>query len=273
METADQLPDLDFDLDALSEFDLDIDIDGFDLDLAAPTTAVATTLAVIPRYPRPRPHLVRYERAVDFVSSLPDLHQGQTVHALVSGNFIFGDALEALLVERNYYAEEMMIATLSLGKENVDSLYNLQQGDYLGYLALIVSDYWYSHERRRAGGVPYIEQTLCAGAEKFDLAAAGLHTKITLIRTSCGKHLVCHGSANLRSSRNLEQLTIDNNPELYHFHAAWMRHLVAHFRATNHSLRGDQLWQALPEPAAKANSPTGEPKPPPPASANPSENK
>lgn len=236
------------DFDELLDFDLDINLDGFDLDLAEPSAAVATQLTTIRRYPRHRPHQVRYERAVDMVAGLPDLDEGETVHALVSGNFIFGDLLEALMVERNYYATEMLVATLSLGKENVDSLHNLQKGGYLGYLGLIVSDFWYCHERRRVGGVPYIESTLCQAGESFDLAAAGLHTKITCIKTDCGRHLILHGSANLRSSRNIEQLTIDNDPDLYHFHTTWQKHLIANFRTTNNSLRGDQLWQPLPEP-------------------------
>ena len=46
--------------------------------------------------------------------------------------------------------------------------------------------------------------------------------KISLIRTSCGRHLVMHGSANLRSSCNMEQFAIDNDRDLYEFHAGWI---------------------------------------------------
>lgn len=135
----------------LLEFDLDQEIDGF-ADTAAPsTTALATSTVRVRRYPRPAPHLVRYERAAELARGFPDLAEGEAMFALVSGNFIFGDFVEALLVEKNWYAEQLLIATLSLGKENVDSLRNLQEGGYVGRLGLVVSDFWYAHERRAAG--------------------------------------------------------------------------------------------------------------------------
>lgn len=242
---------LDLDLNDLLEFDLDQDIPGFELDTAELSAAVQTDFVRIRRYPRPSPAAVCYERAVDLVHNLPDLAENEALYCLVSGSFIYGDFIEALLVERNWYAKEMLIATLSLSKENVDSLANLLNGDYLGDLGLIVSDYWYSHERRSQGGVPYLTHTL--GGPNFSFAAAGLHTKVTIINTSCGQHLVLHGSANLRSSRNLEQLVIARSKELYDFNRFWMLHLLEHFRINRKSLRGDALWQALPEQAKKAD--------------------
>ncbi|MDY0013873.1 MAG: hypothetical protein RBS40_13390 [Rhodocyclaceae bacterium] len=228
---------------------------------------MVTDTVRIRRYPRPAPHLVRYERAVDLAASLPDLDEGEALFALVSGNFIFGDLIEALLVERNWYADSLLIATLSLGLENVDSLRNLQQGNYVGDLGLVVSDFWYAHERRAGGGVPYIEATLGTDP-RFRFAAAGLHTKITCLRTSCGRSLVLHGSANLRSSRNLEQLMIERSEPLHDFNAAWINHLLAEFSANPKSLRGDKLWQTLPErPTTKAADLHGKLGKPQPASA------
>lgn len=257
----------DFDLDPTTfELDLDLDLD----DLLGPDAAGGIETGImVRRYPRISPRLVAYERAEDFAAQLPDLDPDVRVHALVSGNFIFGDFLEALMVRTNYYAEKMLVATLSLGRENADSLHNLQRGGYVGSLALIVSDYWFAHERRREGGVPYILDTL-GEAGNFRMAAAGLHTKITLIRTSCGRHLVIHGSANLRSSRNLEQFTIENDPELFAFHREWMEAILDRFAATRKSPRGDNLWQTLTEPTRKAASQAGEKAQPQPRNETPS---
>jgi hypothetical protein len=243
---------LDLDLDVeLTEFDLPEPIPGFALDFAEDAAAIGTETLMIRRYPRPRPALVRYERAVDLVRALPDLEPGATVHAIVSGNFIFGDFLEAFLVEKNLHADEMLIATLSLGQENVDSLVNLVKGGYLGRLGLITSDYWYAHERRKAGGVPYIMRHL-GNWELFSFAAAGVHTKVTLIRAA-DAYLVLHGSANLRSSRNLEQFCIDNCPALYNFHRTWMEKIIQSFSPKNPTQRGDELWQTLQGPQKKAD--------------------
>lgn len=249
------MKDFNLEFDDLTPFDLPEEIEGFDLQLAPDTDAIKTESVKIRRYPRPAPSAVRYERAKEMAESLPDIAEGETVFALVSGNFIFGDLLEALMVNRNWYAEEMIVATLSLGQENVDSLANLVNGGYVGWLGLIVSDFWYAHERRAAGGVPYIEKTL--GGPSFTFAAAGLHTKITCIRTSCGRHLVLHGSANMRSSRNLEQVVIENNAALYEFNSRWMHHLLDAFSTTKKSNRGKKLWQSLPAQAESKGSGIG----------------
>lgn len=253
----------DFDLDA-STFDLSEDLD-LDADFAAPQD-IDTRLHVR-RYPRISQRRVKYEYAADLAAAMPDLPEGASVHALVAGNFIFGDFLEAYMVHTNFYAEEMIVATLSLGKENVDSLANLQNGGYVKNLSLLVSDYWFAHERRKEGGVPYIADTLGQDSN-FRFAAAGVHTKISLIRTSCDKHLVLHGSANLRSSRNLEQFALENDRDLYEFHAAWIRPLLERFAVRKKSTRGGDLWQLVTGPTEKESSPTGGPEKQRPASAN-----
>lgn len=264
----------DFDLKIdLTTFDLDLDADldlAFGLEECDDSLSAVETAIHVSRYPRHKPHLVKYERAAELAAMIPELDEGMRVAAIVSGNFIFGDFIEAYMVQTNYFAEEILVATLSLGKENVDSLHNLVQGGFCDDLALIVSDYWYAHERRKEGGVPYILETL-GQSEKFRLAAAGLHTKVTLIRTSCGKHIVMHGSANLRSSRNLEQFVIENDPDLYAFHRAWMEQILGQFQAK--SKRGDQLWQLLTGQTKKPASPAGRQETPPPASATPNVNK
>lgn len=233
-----KLQDFDFEL---IEFDLPIEFDDFDLGEARDIAAVETEISVIKRYHRPKK--VKYERAVDLVKKMPELQDGEAMYAIVSGNFIFGDFIEAFMVENNYLAEEMLIATLSLGQENVDSLKNIQVGGYASKMSLIVSDYWYAHERRRDGGVPYIIENL--GGENFRFAAAGLHTKVSIIKTSCGKHFIFHGSANLRSSRNIEQFCIENNEDLYKFNSDWMEKILCNFSVIKKTARGEKLWKLL----------------------------
>ena len=239
-----ELP-FDFDCDT-SDFDFPIHIDGFTMDHAE-GKGVDTGIVTVKRYPRPT--VVQYEYAADLARNTPDLADGEAMYAVVSGNFIFGDYIEALLVEKNYFADELLIATLSLGQENVDSLINIKSGGFCNSMALIVSDYWYAHERRREGGVPYIVEHL--GGDGFQFAAAGLHTKITMIRTSCGKHLVLHGSANLRSSRNLEQMCVENSQVLYEFNREWMFKILDNFTVNGKSLRGGKVWRAVMEPTKR----------------------
>lgn len=82
-------------------------------------------------------------------------------------------------------------------------------------------------------------------------ASASTHTKIVLFETLGGKKIVIHGSANLRSSSNIEQFTIEENKSLYDFHLAYHMHIIEKYRTINKevkkhkSLRGEQLWQTV----------------------------
>jgi len=115
-----------------------------------------------------------------------------------------------------------------------------------GKIGLIVSDFFFSHERKRL--VEYIIKTL--KHELFYFAVAGIHTKITLIETECGQNIVIGGSANLRSSLNIEQITIDNNKLLYDFHKEWMSIILNKYHVNHTMLRREKLWQQVAEKAA-----------------------
>src|SRR5690606_27521145 len=85
---------------------------------------------------------------------------------------------------------------------------------YIKELNLTVSDYFYAHERRQL--IPYIQRELDID-NRFQMAVSGNHTKITAARLTNGIHLCIHGSANLRSSGNMEQSVIHDSKEIYDF--------------------------------------------------------
>lgn len=91
-------------------------------------------------------HKVKYKNALQLAKDIGSLDkEGQRVFAVVDGSFIFGDFIEAYLVTHNLLAKRMVISTLSMSQENVDSLKNLLTGDYLEKLDVVISDYFYSH--------------------------------------------------------------------------------------------------------------------------------
>jgi hypothetical protein len=235
---ADVFDDLD-----LSDFDMDAFLDDdFDFDFDSDTQAKPikkTEFARVKRYRRPR--TVKYEYAAQLAKDIGRLEEDEHIFSIISGNFIAGDFIEAWLIENDFIAEEIIIATLSVSKDNIDSLKLLQDAGKVDKLGMIVSDYFFSHERKN--GIEYIIDELSNG--NFYLAAAGIHTKITLIKTECGQHIVIGGSANLRSSRNVEQLTIDNSKVLYDFNREWMGKLLNDYQVNHKSLRGGKLWQLV----------------------------
>lgn len=189
-----------------------------------------------------RPFTAKYQNAQNAARKVGLVEPGEHVNMIVSGDFISGDFFEAYLDEHDLVAEEMIITTLSLSRENVDSLRNIQLSRLNGKMGLIVSDYFFANERR--DGIKDIIEHLGQDTG-FYLAVAGIHTKITLIRTSCGMNLVFGGSSNLRSSLNVEQITIDNDNDLYSFHREWISRILNEYHVTHRMLRREKLWQLV----------------------------
>ena len=186
-------------------------------------------------------HMVKYDRAEDFAKQVgPAILAGDKVCALLSGNFIFGDFFEAFAVTQNLLIDELQISTLSISQENVDSLKNLFDGDYLKKLDIIVSDYFWSHNRQNA---PYIYKQLDHD-DRFQLAVAGTHTKVSLMNIQ-GKKIVISGSANLRSSRCLEEITIQTCAETYDFHHAWQSVILDRYATIKKSVRAAALYDMI----------------------------
>lgn len=190
---------------------------------------------------------IKYANAQNLAKDIK-LDFGFRYDCILAGNFIFGDFIEAFLVEHNVKCLHMVISTLSLDQNNVDSLYNLLDGKYIDKLDLIISDYFYAHERRSL--IPYLIDKLDID-NRFQLAVAGSHTKICLIETFGGRKIIISGSANLRSSSNIEQIAIEENPDLHEFHFDYHNQIIEKYKLINKSierhksLRGQELWNVI----------------------------
>jgi hypothetical protein len=55
------------------------------------------------------------------------------------------------------------------------------------------------------------------------------------------------GSANLRSSANLEQLDIELNNELYCFNYDYLQLIIKNYSLINKSIRTKELWTIIQE--------------------------
>lgn len=231
--------DIDFDI---CDFDIDVDTDGLE---ELPT-----------RYERPKVYggstgcLVDYEHAVDFADRF-EFKPGMRTFAFVSGNFIFGDFIEAIVERRKLSIKRIAIQTLSMSEENIDSLRNIQDiSPGLESMDILLSAYFYSHER--GGLVPYLYERLDNG-DVLQVAFASMHTKIVTIETVKGNKLVMHGSANMRSSRNMEQIAVEADDGLYDFIDERTRRIMDAYGTINKGvkrprpLRGGALWQAVAE--------------------------
>jgi hypothetical protein len=219
----------DFNLSSLPEFDVDLNLDDFDLQDSDPEETRYTK----PKLYRPiAQHNIKYDNAVKLARDLY-LEPGGRANVVVAGNFIFGDFIEAYIRTHNIKVGTMTITTLSLNQENIDGLEVLMRGGYVDRLNLIISHYFYSHERQVL--VPYIYKTLDID-DRFQLAVAGTHTKTVTFDTLGGKKMVIHGSANLRSS---------NNAELWEFYTDYQSKILDKYKTINHPIRVKPLWDLI----------------------------
>lgn len=184
---------------------------------------------------------LKYSDALKLAKDI-NFNEAERFHVIVGGSFFFGDFIEAFIVNYNIHVRKLTISTLSMNKNNVDSLENLVKGDFVDELNLILSDYFYSHEKHDL--VPYIYEKLDLN-DKFQLSFAGTHCKICLIETHNNRYFVFHGSANLRSSSNIEQICMEENKDLYLWYNEIQQSISDEYKTINKSVRYNRLWQKV----------------------------
>ena len=92
--------------------------------------------------------------------------------------------------------------------------------------------------------MPYIYAQLDK-EDRFQLAVAGTHCKMCLIETMQGSKVVMHGSANLRSSGNMENICIEENETLYDFNFESQESILKEYSTIKKAMRHDVLWKAV----------------------------
>ena len=209
-------------------------------------------------YSRPKvmkPQEVCYEYALDFAEQLRLDNETETF-AFVSGNFVFGDFVEALVDLGMLSVRRMSLMTLSLNDENIDSIRNIIEWQNVERLDLVISDYWYSHERHKGGLVDYLFEELSEDGMELNVGFAAVHCKTWCIETKNGNCLTIQGSANLRSSRNIEQVHISPCRDLFEFVDGFTKKVIDVYNVVNQDskskkgVRSGALWQAAVVEAA-----------------------
>lgn len=233
--------DLDTFGDALEEFEIDTaGLDAFDID--SDTFAPIETRYTKPKLTLLKNDMVKYDNAED-LAKVTCVRENQRIDAVVSGNFIFGDYIGAFLTRYDVKALTMTVNTLSISEENVNMFRDLMEFGYIDRLNIIVSHYFYQHNRTTI--VPYIYEQLDNDDNTFQLAVAGTHMKVVTFETQGGKRICMHGSANLRSSANIEQFTIEENKALYDFYEEIHKAILDRYSTINHALRRNALRDAI----------------------------
>ncbi len=237
--------------DANIDLELDFDLDDFDF---GDKQGEPQGRVMIPRMDKNGiTRLVTFENAEAFARQI-DLNDGALTYAWVNGSFLFGDIIEALCSARNMRPKAIYICSLGIGQENIDSLRNVM--DYFGCerLYMLLSGYFYSHEK--FGLIPYLYERLDVD-DKFQVAFGNFHAKIICIETHSGHYMTIHGSANLRSSYSIEQLMVEvGQRDIFDFNAGLIQGLCEKYATIDYTkakIEGKgALWQAVQQEAEKA---------------------
>lgn len=137
--------------------------------------------------------LIRPENADVILADFP-AEDGDMLHAITCGDFVFCDFI-LRLIEREGTPRAMTATTLSLSLKNVEKL--------------------------AAGDILRAIEALMIPIPTFRLTIGRSHAKVTLLDYP-DRAYVIESSANLRSSRNIEQITAKRCRDLHDFHLTWI---------------------------------------------------
>lgn len=196
---------------------------------------------------------VKYANAGRLARDIGILREGERVDALIAGSFIMGDFIMAYLVENKLRADYMLVSTLSLSERNILSFAKLFEHGYLRQLDMMLSTYFFANEYHNL--IRYLYRELDKD-NHFQLAVSDIHTKITIFHIPDVGKFVIHGSANLRSSQNVEQICVENNPELYDFYADAFTKVIDVHKTIRKPIRGSAAWDIMTRVKFNQQTPT-----------------
>lgn len=169
--------------------------------------------------------LLNVSNAAHAIDRLPD--PDEAVHVIMSGNFAAWDIVPAALRLAGCGIAELFIATLGYNCKNARELFSLLDSGEVRQVGFVCSCYF-----RDSNTKEFAE--LADGLEERGqrIAATRSHAKVIAMRFTDGRTCTTESSANLRSCRNLEQLTLHGDPAVYDFHTAWITEQLSHGRTS-----------------------------------------
>jgi len=204
------------DFDLLADFDDDIDEE-----------SVSDSRYIKPKKQKQFPtNYIKFLNAQKLAKKI-DLKAKENLFCVVDGSFVFGDFLLAFLEYHDIKAKRIDISTLSLSMHNIVGLETFIKKGYIENLNFLIGYYFYAHEKK--GLMKAVYERLDVD-NRLQVAVCRNHTKCATILTDRGNKIVIHGSANLRSSDNLEQFSLEFSNEKYDFLTEFNEKILNEFK-------------------------------------------
>ena len=165
--------------------------------------------------------LARETAAAEQIGRLPD--ESEDIILIMTGRFHGFDILSAILqlAGEDVHCESLWVATLGFNRTQTDTLAEMIDTGQVGKLTFLVS---HMFSEKNAGEYNYLDQTLTDRGQR--LANSRNHAKLMLIRLSDGRHIVTHGSLNLRRCNSFEQLAITQDKRLFEFFQKYIEDVI-----------------------------------------------
>ncbi len=163
--------------------------------------------------------LIRPENARAILPLLPE-HPDERLHCVLRGDFVLCELIPLIIAHRGA-CSHLRVATLGLSAANAEQLANLFTAGLIGELTIVASHYFQQVDKTTT-----YRQVCAILAGKARIVITRSHAKVILLPTTAGDYYIIEGSANLRSSDNLEQMLVMNDQETHDFHAGWMDELA-----------------------------------------------
>ena len=180
----------------------------------APAHAIPAAMRIL------RANALQSKNAVKEIASLPELEE--SLHIIARGNFPLWSIVPAVLkLSGGATIDSMHIATLGFSTSNATDLLSMLDAGQVKAVALVCSVFF---ERQNPAEYQMMADGLSARGQR--IVALRSHAKVIAIALSDGRRFAVESSANLRSCRNLEQITFTQSPDLHRFHAGWMNEVI-----------------------------------------------
>jgi hypothetical protein len=159
--------------------------------------------------------------AAEAIGRLPA--ENEAVHLAIGGRFALWNVVPAVLKLAGVKIEALTVATLGFSRSNIDDLCELLDAGQIGTASLLCSHYFkgtseeiYTHAEAELSKRPGARFLSCRQ-----------HAKLLLIELANGSTVTVESSANLRSCKNIEVMTLIGSGEVYRFHKTWIDDLFA----------------------------------------------
>jgi hypothetical protein len=146
----------------------------------------------------------------------------ESLHVICRGNFPLWSIVPATLTLANpAIIDSLHIATLGFSHQNAADLLALMDAGQVREVGIVASCYF---EKQNPSEFRVMAEGLHDRGQR--IVALRSHAKIIAMALSDGRRFTVESSANLRSCRNIEQITFTQSPALHDFHAGWIASVI-----------------------------------------------